>query len=57
MKLVHCPNISNKLIKKKFEFKFIQILVANLHKIDELEAIILTKLKEMDAEKTITRVA
>jgi hypothetical protein len=47
MKLVHCPNISGKIIKKKFEFKFIQILVSNLHKIDELEGMIVNKMKEI----------
>lgn len=36
IKLINCPNISTKIMKKKFEFKFIQLLVNNLKKIDEL---------------------
>ena len=36
IKLVGCPNISAKIIKKKFDFKFIQLLVNSLGKIEEL---------------------
>ncbi len=46
IKLITCPNISNKIIKKKFEFKFIQILVTNLGKIDELEGLVAKKARE-----------
>ena len=46
MRLVSCPNISNKIAKKKFDFKFIQLLVNNLAKLDELEGMIVTKIKE-----------
>lgn len=38
--------MSSKLAKKKFEFKFIQLLVTNLNKIEELESIVLSKMKE-----------
>jgi hypothetical protein len=55
--LINCPNISNKIIKKKFEFKFIQILVSNLAKIDELEGMIVSKAKEIETEKTITKMS
>jgi len=51
IKLIHCPHISNKIIKKKFEFKFIQLLVNNLQKIDELENMIIAKNKQEEAEK------
>lgn len=54
IKLINCPNISNKIIKKKFEFKFINLLVGNLQKIDELENMVINKLKEQEAVKTIT---
>lgn len=54
IKLATCPNISNKIAKKKFEFKFIQLLVSNLHKIEELEGMIITKNKEQEAVKTLT---
>lgn len=49
-----CPNISNKIIKKKFEFKFIQLLVTNFHKIDELEVMLVTKAKVQDTEKAVS---
>lgn len=35
MKLQQCPNISQKLIKKEFDFKFIKLLVENLQNITE----------------------
>lgn len=46
IKLISCPNISNKIMKKKFEFKFIQLLVSNLQKVDELENMIIAKNKQ-----------
>jgi hypothetical protein len=33
------------MIKKKFEFKFIQLLVNNFHKIDEIENMLASKAK------------
>lgn len=53
IKLVSCPNISNKIIKKKFEFKFIQLLVTNFQKIDELEVMLVSKAKVQDNEKAV----
>ena len=53
-RLVSCPNISNKITKKKFEFKFIQLLVNNLPKLDELEGMVVAKIKEQETEKTIS---
>jgi hypothetical protein len=53
IKLVTCPNISNKIIKKKFEFKFIQLLVTNFQKIDELEVMLVSKAKVEENEKAV----
>lgn len=53
---MNCPNISNKIIKKKFEFKFIELLVKNLQKVDELENMIITKNKQEEAEKNIKEI-
>lgn len=53
IKLISCPNISNKIIKKKFEFKFIQLLVSNLQKVDELENMIIAKNKQEETEKNV----
>ena len=56
IKLTQCPNISQRMIKKKFEFKFIQLLVNNLVKIDELEGMIMAKNKQEEAEKNVKEV-
>lgn len=56
IKLINCPNISNKITKKKFEFKFIQLLVNNLQKIDELENMIIAKNKQEEAEKNVKEI-
>lgn len=45
IKLQQCPEISKKLVKKEFEFKFIKLLVESLNTIGEIESIMVSKLK------------
>jgi hypothetical protein len=46
IKLQGCPEISKKLIKKEFEFKFIKLLVENLNTIGDIENLMVNKIKE-----------